>query len=215
VNKQTDTNMNTEATDLLIELGCEELPPKSLPKLGQALFQGLCTQLKQAELAFDLDKSKVYYTPRRLALLISGVAARQPDQVIERKGPALAAAFNSENQATPAALGFARSVSKSVEELETLKTDKGDWLFCRLEKHGRSLEDLLFPLLEKVLAALPVAKPMRWASNDFSFIRPVHWLVVMHGSKVLNGRLLGLEAGSTTRGHRVHSPGPHEIPHAI
>ena len=124
MNKQTDTNMTTEATDLLIELGCEELPPKSLPKLGQALFQGFCTQLKQAELNFCLDNSKVYYTPRRLALLISGVAARQPDQVIERKGPAHAAAFNSENQATPAALGFARSVSKSVEELETLKTEK-------------------------------------------------------------------------------------------
>jgi glycyl-tRNA synthetase beta chain len=218
VNNQSNTEMNeikTGSADLLIELGCEELPPKSLPGLGKAFFNGFCAQLGQSELSFDLDKSRVYYTPRRLALLISAVAARQPDQVLERKGPALAVAYNADNQPTPAALGFARSVGKTVEELETLKTDKGEWLYCRMEKPGRKLEDLLFPLLEKVLAALPIAKPMRWASHDYSFIRPVHWLVVMHGSKVLGGSLFGLKAGNSTRGHRIHSPGPHEIVNAI
>ena len=214
MNKPDNTgnaNKTPVSADLLIELGCEELPPKSLPILGQTLFDGFLAQLKQAQLGFDADTSRVYYTPRRLALLISGVAERQPDQVLERKGPALAAAFDAENQPTPAAAGFARSVGKSVDELETLKTDKGEWLYCRVEKAGQELEDLLFPMLEKALAALPVAKPMRWASNDFSFIRPVHWLVAMHGSKVLKGSLFGLNAGNSTRGHRVHSPGPHEI----
>lgn len=206
-----NANKTPVSADLLIELGCEELPPKSLPKLGQTLFDGFLAQLKQAQLGFDAGASRVYYTPRRLALLISGVAERQPDQVLERKGPALAAAFDAENQPTPAAAGFARSVGKSVEELETLKTDKGEWLYCRVEKAGQELEGLLFPMLEKALAALPVAKPMRWASNEFSFIRPVHWLVVMHGSKVLKGGLFGLQAGNSTRGHRIHSPGPHEI----
>ena len=204
-------NKNPDSADLLIELGCEELPPKSLPKLGQALFDGFLEQLKQAQLGFDASASRVYYTPRRLALLISGVAERQPDQVLERKGPALSAAFDAKNQPTPAAVGFARSVGKSVDELETLKTDKGEWLYCRVEKAGQELGDLLFPMLEKALAALPVAKPMRWASNDFSFIRPVHWLVAMHGSKILKGSLFGLQAGNSTRGHRIHSPGPHEI----
>ena len=203
--------MVSGSADLLIELGCEELPPKSLPKVGQALFDGFLAQLNKAELEFDAAASRLYYTPRRLALLISGVAESQPDQVLERKGPALAAAFNADKQPTPAALGFARSVGKSVEELETFKTDKGEWLYCRVEKAGQKLEDLLFPMLEKVLAALPVAKPMRWASNDFSFIRPVHWLVAMHGSKILEGSLFGLKTGNTTRGHRIHSPGPHEI----
>jgi len=196
---------------LLFELGCEELPPKSLPKLGLALFDGFLTQLTSAELSFNATASRVYYTPRRLALLISGIAERQPNQVLERKGPALAAAFDSENVPTPAATGFARSVGKSVEELETLKSDHGEWLYCRVEKPGQTLEDLLFPMLEKALAALPIAKPMRWASNDFSFIRPVHWLVAMHGSKTLNGSLFGLQAGNSTRGHRIHSPGPHKI----
>ena len=206
-----NANQAPDSADLLIELGCEELPPKSLPKLGHALFDGFLAQLKQAQLGFDASASRVYYTPRRLALLISAVVERQPDQVLERKGPALSAAFDAENLPTPAASGFARSVGKNVDELETLKTDKGEWLYCRIEKAGQELEDLLFPMLEKTLAALPVAKPMRWASNEFSFIRPVHWLVAMHGSKILKGSLFGLQAGNATHGHRIHSPGPHNF----
>jgi glycyl-tRNA synthetase beta chain len=214
VNKPEHINANqqvTDSADLLIELGCEELPPKSLAVLGQSLFDGFIGELKKAEFQFNVSSSRVFYTPRRLALLISDIAERQPDQVMERKGPALAAAFNSENQATPAASGFARSVGKTVDELETLKTDKGEWLYCRVEKPGQELGALLFPMLEKALAALPIAKPMRWASNDFSFVRPVHWLLVMHGKKVLEGSLFGLPAGNTTRGHRVHSPGTHPL----
>jgi len=208
VNKPTDTIANA---DLLVELGCEELPPKSLAKLAKAFFESLKLQLVKAELDFDVEASRFYYTPRRLTLMISALAVSQPDQTLERKGPALSAAFDADDQPTPAAMGFARSVGKSVDELETLKGDKGEWLFCRLEKPGQKLENLLFPMLEKALADLPVAKPMRWASNDFSFIRPVHWLVVMHGSDVLEGELLGLSAGNSTWGHRVHSPGPHQI----
>lgn len=204
-------NNQTNKADLLIELGCEELPPKSLSLLGQTLFDVFKEQLVKAELAFDADNSRFFYTPRRLAVLMAKVAGSQPDQVTERKGPALAAAFDADNQPTAAATGFARSVGKSVDELETLKTDAGEWLYCRLEKPGLALEDLVLPMLEAALAALPVAKPMRWASNDFSFIRPVHWLVGMHGEKVLNFRLFGLDAGNQTRGHRIHSPGPHTI----
>ena len=209
--KSTASNMESGSADLLIELGCEELPPKSLPILAQTLFDGLTAQLNKAELNFNATNSRFYYTPRRLALLISEVAERQPDQLLERKGPAVAAAFDAKNMPTPAAIGFARSVGKTVDELETLKTDKGEWLYCKVEKSGLELESLLYPMLEKALEALPVAKPMRWASNEFSFIRPVHWLVIMHGSKVISGRIFGLESENLTRGHRIHSPGPHEI----
>lgn len=211
VNKPEVIAKSVETADLLIEIGCEELPPKSLSKLGQALFNGFVNQLQKAQLSFDAANSHAYYTPRRLAILISNVAGSQPDQVTERKGPAVVAAFDADNQPTKAALGFARSVGKQVEELDTLKTDAGEWLYCRVEKPGQALNVLLFPMLETALAALPIAKPMRWASNDFSFIRPVHWVVVMHGSSVLKGSLFGLETGNTTRGHRIHSPGPHEI----
>jgi glycyl-tRNA synthetase beta chain len=118
VNNPDHKNTNNQAAgpaDLLIELGCEELPPKSLPALGQSLFNGFTTELNKAEFGFNEKTSRVFYTPRRLALLISDIAERQPDQVIERKGPALAAAFDSENQATPAAYGFAPSGGKAVE----------------------------------------------------------------------------------------------------
>ncbi|NOR19051.1 MAG: glycine--tRNA ligase subunit beta, partial [Xanthomonadales bacterium] len=201
----------TNTADLLVELGCEELPPKTLAKLAKAFFEGLKSQLTTAEFSFDAGASRFYYTPRRLTVLMSAVAERQPDQILERKGPALSAAFDADQQPTPAAMGFARSVGKTVDELETLKGDKGEWLYCRIEKPGQRLEDLLFPMLEKALADLPVAKPMRWASNDFSFIRPVHWLVVIHGSSVINGELLGLSSGNSTYGHRIHSSGPHEL----
>jgi glycyl-tRNA synthetase beta chain len=211
VNNQDSKATSSRSADLLIELGCEELPPKSLPGLAQTLLDSFSLHLGKSEIAFNESASRVFYTPRRLALLLSGVAERQPDQVLERKGPALTAAFDAENQPTAAATGFARSLGKSVNELETLKSDKGEWLYCRVEKPGQKLADLVFPILEKSLASLPIAKPMRWASNDFSFIRPVHWLVVMHGSEILTGSLFGLEAGNLTHGHRIHSPGPHEI----
>lgn len=200
-----------DSADLLIELGCEELPPNNLAALGNSLLEGFSAQLKKAGIGFNPDDSRVFYTPRRLALLMADVAACQPDQVMERKGPAITAAFDENNEPTPAALGFARSVGKTVDELETLKTDKGEWLYCRVDKAGETLDALLFSMLEKALATLPVSKPMRWAANDFSFVRPVHWLVVLHGQCIINGRLFGLQAGNSTRGHRIHSPGPHTI----
>ncbi len=130
--------------DLLIELGCEELPPKSLPTLGKALLAGLTARLDKAQLEYAVEASRVYYTPRRLSLLIAEVAAQQPDQIVERKGPAVRVAFADNNEPTPAALGFAKSVGKDITELETLKTDGGEWLFYRLEKRVGNFEIFYF-----------------------------------------------------------------------
>jgi glycyl-tRNA synthetase beta chain len=210
-NTSPTSSAGVQAADLLIELGCEELPPKSLALLGESFLAGFSAQLEKAGIEFNSKASRLFYTPRRLTLLMSQVANGQPDQVLERKGPAVMAAFDAAGKPTPAAMGFARSVGKSVEDLDTLKTDQGEWLFCKVEKTGEPLSDLLFPMLEKTLADLPVAKPMRWANNDFSFIRPVHWLVVIYGNSVMPGELFGLQAGNNTRGHRIHSPGPHTI----
>ncbi|MCW8926844.1 MAG: glycine--tRNA ligase subunit beta [Xanthomonadales bacterium] len=211
MNKPAQKGISSASADLLVELGCEELPPKSLSLLGQSFFDGFLQQLDKVELGYDLGRSRFFYTPRRLCLLIADLSESQPDQFTERRGPALAAAFDENDQPTPAATGFARSVGKNVEDLDTLETDKGKWLYCKVEKKGEKLEYLLFPMLDKVLAGLPIAKPMRWAANDFSFIRPVHWLLVMHGEKVIPGKLFELESSNLTHGHRIHSPGPHTI----
>lgn len=199
------------AASLLLEVGCEELPPLALRQLADSLFDGLCQSLADADIVFDRDASRVFYTPRRMAVLLAGVADRQPDRVLERKGPSVAAAFDEAGAPTRAALGFAASVGQPVEALGRLETDKGEWLYCTVDEPGKPLEDLLYPMLEQVLERLPVPRPMRWSNHDFSFVRPVHWLVVMHGDRVLDGGLYGCTAGRDTRGHRIHAPGAHPI----
>lgn len=208
---QANGAMNAPA-DLLIELGCEELPPKALDGIRQALFDAVKKGLESSNLEFEAEGSRAFSSPRRLALLFKAVASRQPDQVQERRGPAVSAAFDGEGNPTGAATGFARSVGKEVSELETVETDKGQWLFAKLHEPGKPLSELVYPLLEQALKQLPVPRPMRWGDHDFSFVRPAHWLIVMHGDRVVEGRLLGLDASDRTRGHRIHAPGPHRVP---
>ncbi|MBT8047671.1 MAG: glycine--tRNA ligase subunit beta [Xanthomonadales bacterium] len=206
------TTSALEKADLLIELGCEELPPKALDAIRKAFFQAVSAGLEKNTIGFAAEDSCSYSSPRRLALYFSSVAAAQPDQDLERRGPAVKAAFDKDGQPTGAAVGFARSVGKEISELETVETDKGQWLVARVHSSGKPLTELIFPILEQAVRQLPVPKPMRWADHDFSFVRPVHWLVVMHGDQVIDGRLLGQESSNVTRGHRIHAPGPHSLP---
>lgn len=206
-NKSTRDN-----ADLLIELGCEELPPKALDSIREAFFQAVSNGLKNSNICFETKGSRAYSSPRRLALYLKSVAYSQPNQDLERRGPALKVAFDENGKPTGAALGFAHSAGKQVSELETLKTDKGEWLVARVFQPGKPLAEVLFPILEQAVRQLPVPRPMRWANHDFSFVRPVHWLIVMHGDQVIEGQLLGQSSGNLTRGHRIHSPGPHVVP---
>ena len=212
--KGCDTVKEPAAADLLIEIGCEELPPKALDELREALFGSVCAGLERNGIVFDKPASRAYSSPRRLALLLKAVAARQPDHEQERRGPAIAAAFDKEGKPTGAAVGFARSVGLDIQQLQSLETDKGKWLTACIRVPGKGLEEIIFPVLEQAIHQLPVPRPMRWADHDFSFVRPMHWLVMLHGGQVLRGHLLGQEAGNNTRGHRVHAPGPHPIPRA-
>jgi len=209
--RSTENPKSADTADLLIEIGCEELPPKGLDELREAFFAGVRAGLERENLAFDAASSRSFSTARRLALLFSAVPAIQADQNQTRRGPAVAAAFTAEGKPTGASLGFARSVGLSVEQLETLETDAGSWLVAQVHVPGKSLGELVFPIVEQAVRQLPVPRPMRWASHDFSFVRPVHWLVVMHGQHILPGKILGQMAGNTTRGHRIHAPGPHQI----
>ncbi len=200
--------------DLLIEIGCEELPPKSLDLLRDALFDALSKGLAGENIAFDAATSQSWSTPRRLAFYFAATAATQPDQDQERRGPAVAAAYDASGKPTPAALGFARSAGVEMSELQTLETGKGAWLVARQRVSGKPLAELIFPVLEHALKQLPIPRPMRWANYDFSFVRPVHWLLVLHGTEVLPGTLFGQAANRFTRGHRIHSPGPHPVAQA-
>jgi len=206
--------MELDRDDFLVELGCEELPPRALDTIRESFFSGIKAGLEKQGFSFRADHSRSFSTPRRLAVFISQVTSNQPDQDQERRGPAVAAAFDADGNPTGAALGFARSVGKDVSELERVSSGKGEWLFAKQHIAGKALAELIYPILEQAIKYLPVPKPMRWASHDFSFVRPVHWLVVMYGNEVYPGTLLGQSAGNTTRGHRIHSPWPHVIPSA-
>lgn len=195
----------SDTRDLLIEIGTEELPPKALEGLSEAFSSAICGGLEQQEIAYNI--ATPYATPRRLAVLLKGVATFQPDREIERRGPALAAAFK-DGKPSPALLGFARSCGVEVEALSKLETDKGSWFVYRSLQKGQATEKLVPAIVEAALAALPIPKRMRWGSTNFEFVRPVHWVVLLFGKEVIEAEILGIKAGRETRGHRFHHPEP-------
>ena len=200
-----------QQNNLLIELGGEELPPKALRKLMDAFRDGIGDGLKAAGLGFDFIDG--YATPRRLAVMVTRLDPQQPDQVIEKRGPALNAARDANGNPTKAAEGFARSCGVSFDALETLETDKGAWLVFRSQQQGQPLAAILPVIINNALDKLPIPKRMRWGASREQFVRPVHWLVVLFGADVLPVRALGLDAGRTTFGHRFHAPAPIELAH--
>jgi glycyl-tRNA synthetase beta chain len=197
-----------EHKPLLIELGTEELPPKALDELSTAFLRGICDGLAKRGVVADLDLAQAYASPRRLAVHIPRVAAAQPEQAIERRGPALNAALDAEGKPSKALLGFAQSCGVEVGQLEKLETDKGSWFVWRTLKPGQAVASLLPEIIDEALKALPIPRPMRWADHDYSFVRPVHWLVVLHGAEIIDGEVLGLRSGRKSRGHRFMHPQP-------
>jgi len=194
----------SKTNDLLIEIGTEELPPKALKRLSDAFAQGVLQGLDKAGLKYTGHQA--YATPRRLAVLINNLDSQQPDIKIEKRGPAVAAAFDDEGCPTPAAQGFARSCNTDVNDLETMKTGKGSWLVFRSEQQGQDTPSLIPGILQQAIDALPIPKRMRWSDLSDSFVRPVHWLVILFGDQVVPARLLSQTAGRETRGHRFHHP---------
>lgn len=195
-----------EQRDLLIEIGTEELPPKALRRLAEAFADGVRAGLAKSELRHG--ELHHYATPRRLALLVHDMPVAQADRVVERRGPALNAAFDDEGNPTKAALGFARSCNVTVDELARLETEQGAWLVCRSVQQGVATRELIPDIVAQALAALPVPKRMRWGDLRAEFVRPVHWLVLLLGDEVIQAELYGARAGRETRGHRYHHPAP-------
>jgi len=198
--------MNSNTKDLLIEIGTEELPPKSLRTMMENLGSNFSQKLNEAELEFE--SLQTFATPRRLALLIKSLAAAQPDHIVEKRGPSLKAAYDEAGQPSKAALGFMRSCGiKDLSHLEQQETEKGTWLVYRVQKSGAHLKDLITELINSSLAELPIDRRMRWGASREEFVRPVHWLVVLHGSEVLPATVLGVNAGNITSGHRFMATG--------
>ena len=190
--------------DLLIELGCEELPAASVVPMANHLGEQLHKVLSASGLC---SKSpKVFATPRRLAALFTDVGDKQPDAEVERRGPAVAAAYK-DGEPSKALMGFLRSANATPEQVETLATDKGEWVVVRQMQPGKTLTDVLKQALPEIMKNMPMPKRMRWADHSHEFLRPVVWLMALHGNDVLELEALGLTAANTTRGHRFHAPG--------
>jgi glycyl-tRNA synthetase beta chain len=197
--------MSAATRDFLVELGTEELPPLALPDLEQAFAAGIRTRLEEAGLAFA--KLESFATPRRLAVRVSALAIEQPAQQIKLKGPPVAAAFDKSGAPTPAANKFAEKCGVAVSALTRVQEGKGEFLFYAGSKAGAATVALLPGFVSAALEQLPIPKRMRWGASDAEFVRPVHWLVMLFGSDIVECRILDTVAGNRTRGHRFHSSG--------
>ena len=198
--------------EFLVELFTEELPPKSLLKLAKAFSQQISDGLQKANLEYS--GTEYYATPRRLAVLVKELVSAQADQTIERKGPALAQAFDANGKPSKACEGFARSCGITPAELITIKNEQGEWVGCQQHVPGKSTIELLPSIIEQAVAALPVPKRMRWGSGDAQFVRPVHAVIMLYGDAIVRGTILGCDAGRVTCGHRFHAPNWMTIPTA-
>lgn len=198
--------------NFLVEIGTEELPPKALKTLATSFADNVEAELNQAGLSFD--KIEWFAAPRRLAVKVLNLATQQPSKEIEKRGPAVSAAFDAEGKPTKAAEGWARGCGITVEQAERIATDKGEWLIHRAKIEGQPTKNLLNDIVANALAKLPIPKPMRWADKTVQFIRPVHTVTMLLGDELIEGEILGVASARTIRGHRFLGEKEFEIQHA-
>ena len=192
------------ARDFLVEIGTEELPPKSLLALSAAFADGVEKGLREAGLAFAAVER--FATPRRLAVRVRRLAGQQPERPLEKRGPPVKAAFDAGGAPTQAALAFARGCGVEVAALERLDTPKGQWLVYRGVEPGARTVDLLPAIVIAALDGLPIARRMRWGAGEAQFVRPVHWVVMLYGRDVVPVEILGVPSSNLTYGHRFMAP---------
>ncbi|MDD2165155.1 glycine--tRNA ligase subunit beta [Glaesserella parasuis] len=198
--------------NFLAEIGTEELPPKALKKLATAFAENVEAELNQAGLSFD--KVEWFAAPRRLAVKVLGLATSQPSKEVEKRGPAVSAAFDGEGKPTKAAEGWAKGCGITVEQAERIATDKGEWLVHRAVIEGQPTKNLLVGMISNALAKLPIPKTMRWGDKTEQFVRPVHTVTLLLGDELIEGEILGIASGTTIRGHRFLGESEFQISHA-
>ncbi len=193
-----------KSADFLVEIGTEELPPKAL----RALMDAFAADLGKAFDGVQIDHGAIsaYASPRRLAVFIADLALTQADDVAERTGPPVSVAYDDEGNLTAAGQAFVDKYEVSAEELETVDSGKGKRLFCRKNVAGVKTRTLIPALVEAALFNLPIPRRMRWGRGDAEFLRPVHWVVLLHGKDVIDASFMGASAGRMTRGHRFLAP---------
>jgi glycyl-tRNA synthetase beta chain len=197
---------------LLIEIGTEELPPKALPELAQAFYDGVLKALASRRIALpDVPgemPARPLYSPRRLAVFLPAVATQQPQQHSEVMGPYVNIGLDASGQPTPALLGFAQKNGIEWSKLDRVTDAKGMRFVARSNRPGARTLDLLSEIVNEAVKGLPIPKPMRWGSRETGFVRPMHWLVILYGRDVAPGEVLGFKADRMSRGHRFHHPKP-------
>ncbi|QIQ22284.1 glycine--tRNA ligase subunit beta [Zophobihabitans entericus] len=196
----------------LVEIGTEELPPKSLRTLAESFSANLIDQLNNA----GIEHGEVlwYASPRRLALKVLALNDTQPDTQIVKRGPAVAQAFDASGNPTPAAQGWAKGCGITVDQAERVQTDKGEWLSYTLNQKGKPVTELLADMVKTALDKLPIPKAMRWGDKSIQFIRPVHTVTMLYASELIKGTILGIESGNIIRGHRFMGEAEFAISHA-
>lgn len=184
----------------LVEIGTEELPPKALRSLAEAFAANFTAELDNAGL--EHGEVKWFAAPRRLALKVADLSAAQADREVEKRGPAIAQAFDAEGKPSKAAEGWARGCGITVDQAERLVTDKGEWLLYRAHVPGQSAQQLLAGMVSTALSKLPIPKLMRWGDKETQFVRPVHTVTLLLGAELIPGTVLGIDSARTIRGHR-------------
>lgn len=199
----------SKAKDFLVEIGTEELPPKALQNLASAFLESMRNNLEKELL--DYESMKSFATPRRLAIVVRSLETKQRSCETQQKGPPVSIAFNKEGEPTKAALAFAEKCGVTLDEIGRKKTKDGEWLFFSKPEVGKSAEMLVPRIVEKALASLPIPRRMRWGNCGEEFVRPVQWIIMLHGKQVIPTKMFEVISGQKTQGHRVHSVGAIKI----
>jgi glycyl-tRNA synthetase beta chain len=197
------------SNELLFEIGTEEIPAGFLSKAIGDMEEMIRKSLTEKMIPFEGIKCMA--TPRRLVLYIADVAQKQEDQTIEKLGPAKKAAFDEQGNPTKAALGFAKGQGMEVSQLETIVTEKGEYLGARKTIAGQPTATLIPEILTSFLLAIPFRKSMRWANYDLKFARPLHWILALYAGNVVPLRVEDIKSGNTSCGHRFMSPEPFAV----
>jgi len=195
--------------ELLLEIGSEEIPAGFIGPALKNMQKAMAAKLTQLELQYDSIQTAA--TPRRLAICVNGLVSQQPDREEEFLGPAKKAAFDQENKATKAAVGFARSKGAEVEDLKVVNTPKGEYVMLVRQRKGQKTENLLSELLKDLTESLPFPKSMRWGEGNTSFARPIHWLLALYEGEIIDFQVGNITSGATTKGHRFMAPGVIEV----